>query len=209
MKCLAILGASGHAKVVAEIAELNGWQVFFFDDAFPSLTGVEHWAVQGTLQNLLAIVEQFDGAFVAIGNNQVRLQKLRQLRALNVLLPTLVHPSAVVSRYGEVAQGCVVMANAVINPFVKIGLGCIVNTAATIDHDCVLADAVHVSPGVHLAGRVSVGLCSWIGVGACVKQGVAIGEGAVVGAGAAVVANVNSHITVVGVPAKPLELVNI
>ncbi len=29
MKKLAILGASGHGKVVAEIAELNGWSVSF------------------------------------------------------------------------------------------------------------------------------------------------------------------------------------
>ena len=36
MNCLAILGASGHGKVVAEIAELQGWKkIVFFDDAFP------------------------------------------------------------------------------------------------------------------------------------------------------------------------------
>jgi hypothetical protein len=32
-----------------------------------------------------------------------------------------------------------------------------VNTASSVDHDSVLGDGVHVSPGAHLAGRVHVG----------------------------------------------------
>jgi hypothetical protein len=36
---LAILGASGHGKVVADAAGLAGWdEVVFFDDAWPGLT---------------------------------------------------------------------------------------------------------------------------------------------------------------------------
>jgi sugar O-acyltransferase (sialic acid O-acetyltransferase NeuD family) len=95
------------------------------------------------------------------------------------------------------------MANAVINPFVKIGEACIVNTASTIDHDCILQDAVHVSPGSNLGGGVEVGFQSWVGIGACVKQYLKIGSGATIGAGAAVVNDVPAHQTVVGIPARP------
>lgn len=36
MRKLAILGAGGHGKVVADTAECCGWEeVFFFDDAWP------------------------------------------------------------------------------------------------------------------------------------------------------------------------------
>ena len=72
------------------------------------------------------------------------------------------------------------------------------------EYDCVLADGVHVSPGANLAGAVSVGVCSWVGIGASVKQCLLIGSNVVVGAGAAVVSDVADNLTVVGVPAKAL-----
>ncbi|MBE0484498.1 MAG: acetyltransferase [Bacterioplanes sp.] len=204
MKRLAILGASGHGKVVAEIAELNGWDVVFFDDAFPSVTGLAHWSVIGNTDDLLTDLQCFDGCFVAIGNNRIRLDKQRMLAKKGATLPVLIHPSAVVSRYAKVEAGCVVMAGAVINPFALVQQACIVNTAATIDHDCVLAEGVHISPSANLAGAVSVGACSWVGIGASVKQCLKIGANVVVGAGAAVVLDIADNLTVVGVPAKVL-----
>ncbi|MBE0484487.1 MAG: acetyltransferase [Bacterioplanes sp.] len=201
---MAILGASGHGKVVAEIAELNGWDVVFFDDAFPSVNGLAHWPVVGSTHDLLNDLQRFDGFFVAIGNNRIRLDKQRMLAQKGATFPVLIHPSAVVSRHANVQAGCVVMAGAVVNPFALINQACIVNTAATIDHDCVLAEGVHISPGANLAGAVSVGACSWVGIGASVKQCVKIGANVVAGAGAAVVSDVADNLTVVGVPAKVL-----
>ncbi|MBO1926311.1 acetyltransferase [Thiomicrorhabdus sp. 6S2-11] len=203
MKHLAILGASGHGKVVAEIAELNGWKVSFFDDAHPNLTQIEHWSVEGTTQDLIDSVSVFQGCFIAIGNNAIRITKQVELSALGFHFPVLIHPAAIVSRLAKLEAGTVVMAGAVINPFAKIGQACIINTASTIDHDCVLADGVHVSPGANLAGAVEVGHCSWVGIGSKVKQCIKIGHHVVVGAGAAVVSDISDHQIVVGVPAKP------
>ncbi|MBD3768417.1 MAG: acetyltransferase [Gammaproteobacteria bacterium] len=205
MKRLAILGASGHGKVVAEIAELNGWDVVFFDDAFPSVNGLAHWPVIGTTEDLLNDLQRFDGCFVAIGNNRIRLDKQTMLTEKGATLPVLIHPLAVISRYANVQAGCVVMAGAVVNPFALVQQACIVNTASTIDHDCILAEGVHISPGANLAGGVSVGACSWIGIGASVKQCVQIGANVVVGAGAAVVSDIADNLTVVGVPARALD----
>ena len=68
-----------------------------------------------------------------------------------------------------------------------------------------LGDGVHISPGAHLGGSVSVGACSWVGVGAAVKHGVTIGTNVMIGAGAAVVCDISDNETVVGVPAKELS----
>lgn len=204
-KC-AILGASGHGKVIAEIAELNGFkQIDFFDDRWPQTLQLEHWHIIGDTDSLLSCIQRYDLVVIAIGDNAIRLQKQQELMQVGGNFGVLVHPSAVVSAYSVLDIGTVVMANAVVNPFAEIGKACIVNTAATIDHDCVVADGVHLSPGANLAGGVKVGTLSWIGIGASVKQLVSIGNNAVVGAGAAVLMNVSDNQTVVGVPAKPIS----
>jgi acetyltransferase-like isoleucine patch superfamily enzyme len=44
-----------------------------------------------------------------------------------------------------------------------------------------------------------------VGAGATIRQGIEIGAGAMVGAGAVVVRNVPAGVTVVGIPARPVE----
>ena len=205
MKKLAILGASGHGKVVADTAECCGWQVVeFFDDAWPQTTSIGSWPVVGNTHVLLSRISEFDGVLVAIGNNSVRRSKLEQVQASGAHIPVLIHPSAIVSRHAKVGAGTVVFASAVVNADAKIGEGAILNTGCSVDHDCVLGAYVHISPGARLAGAVSVGDGTWIGIGACVRQVVCIGRNVMVGAGAAVVCNISDNMIVAGVPARVL-----
>ncbi|PSW36894.1 acetyltransferase [Photobacterium phosphoreum] len=206
MAKLAILGASGHGKVLADIALLTGWtEIDFFDDHFPELNTLEQWHVVGNTKQLLQQASNYDGVIVGIGNNKIRIEKQNQLATFNAPLITLIHPRAVISNMSDISIGSVVMANAVINPFVKIGQACIINTSATVDHDCILADGVHISPGAHLAGGVSVGTNSWIGIGSNIIQLVNIGDNVIVGAGSTVIHSISSSQKVIGSPAKPMS----
>lgn len=206
MKRLAILGASGHGKVIADASVEAGWsEIVFFDDAWPRLCNNGRWPVTGDSAALLDALDDVDGVVVGVGDNRTRLCLFLRLAAAGARLVSVVHPRAVVSRYAEIGDGTVAFAGAVVNVDSRIGRACILNTAATVDHDCVLADAVHLSPGAHLAGGVRVGEASWIGIGASVKQLVRIDSDVTVGAGAVVVGHVPAEQTVVGVPAKPLD----
>lgn len=205
MKRLAILGAGGHGKVVADTAESCGWQcVEFFGDEWPARTMNGYWPISGNTASLLSRVREFDGVIVAIGSNSVRLSKAEELEAAGALLVTLVHPSAVISPRAVIGTGSVVFAGVVVNVGARIGRGAILNTGCSVDHDCQLGSFTHISPGARLAGGVQVGDLSWVGIGASVKQSIRIGQKVVVGAGSAVVSDIADSLTVVGVPAKAL-----
>jgi len=200
---LALLGASGHGKVVAEIAETLGYkEVVFFDDAWPKKNRIGPWLIEGDTVSLIARKNEFVACIVSIGNNSLRQKKQCDLEQQGFCFVSLVHPNAVVSRYANIDVGTVIMAGTVVNAFTKIGRGCIVNAGSTIDHDCVLDDFVHISPGAHLAGDVSISECSWVGIGASVKQGMCIASNAIIGAGSVVISDIPANSVAVGVPAR-------
>tara|TARA_R110001606_G_scaffold251548_2_gene399515 strand:+ start:3670 stop:4296 length:627 start_codon:yes stop_codon:yes gene_type:complete len=202
-KLLAVVGASGHGKVVADAAIARGWRkVAFYDDAWPELAQVGRWPVEGCTAEMRDHLGRFDSVMVGIGDNRTRLAKLAELETAGAAIGTILHPQSAVSRFAEIGVGGVVFAGAVVNVDARLGRGVIINTGATVDHDCVLADGVHISPGANLAGDVIVGEASWIGIGAAIKQGVTIGRNVMVAAGAIVIRDVPDGTTVMGVPAR-------
>lgn len=203
----AIFGASGHGMVVAEIAELCGYStIHFYDDRFDRIKFVNRLPVIGGWELLIQSLTHYDNVIIAIGDNYIRSTKVSLLKEAGATSMALVHPSAIVSQYSKVGGGTVVMANAVINPNCTIGDGCIINTSSSVDHDCFINDGVHISPGANFAGGVSVGNNTWIGIGSSIKQNVDIGRNVIVGAGSTVLSNIAANLTVIGSPAKPIDL---
>ncbi|MBD58415.1 acetyltransferase [uncultured Pseudoalteromonas sp.] len=201
VKQLAIVGASGHGKVVADLAELLGYKVYFYDDAYPTKTQLEHWNVVGTFTDLLARKGEGIEVIIAIGNNLVRKQKCNELKQFGFDLARLIHPSATVSRYAKVAGGSVVFAGSVINAFAEIGPGCIINTSSIIEHDTKVGEYSHICPNTALAGAVTIGECCWVGIGSQVIQLISVGDNTLVGAGSVVVKNLPANVTAFGSPA--------
>ena len=205
MSVLAVLGASGHGRVVADAALSSQWKdVVFFDDAWPDISRSGPWNVVGNIEAFMRDRDHYAGCCVAIGDNSTRLRVHDELEASGVTPVIVIHASAVVSQYAELNSGCVVLANAVVGPLARLGRSCIVNNGASVDHDCELGDGVHISPGARLGGDVRVGSGSWIGIGATVRHGVTIGSEVMIGAGAVVVKDAAGGRTFVGVPARPL-----
>ncbi|MEH7019915.1 acetyltransferase [Priestia megaterium] len=202
MAKLLILGAGGHGKVVSEIAQLmNQWEKISFLDDREDISEVLGIPIVGKLADLAALRSEYEYAFVAIGSNTARLQWGRKLIQQDFKIPILIHPSSTVSVKSSIEEGTVIMAGAIINPDARIGRSCIINTASTIDHDCLLQDGVHTSPGAHLGGTVKVGERTWICIGATIINNINIGCDSVIAAGAVVTKDVPSNALVAGIPA--------
>ena len=202
---LIIIGASGHGKVVADIAiKMNKWQSIAFLDDDKSIKTSMGLEVIGKTTDAFTYKDEAD-FFVAIGNNATREKIQEKLIEEDLNVVSLVHQSAVIGTDVKIGIGTVVMAGVVINSSTKIGKGCIINTSSSLDHDNVIEDYVHISPGVSMAGTVKVGRLSWIGIGSVISNNVNICSGCKVGAGAVVVKDITEPGTYVGVPVRKID----
>lgn len=191
---LLIIGASGHGRVCADVAEkMNLWdEIVFADDNPPAV--FPYRIIGGST------VEWAEDCFVGIGSSAIR-EKLSKGRNL----VKLIHPNAVIGDRVKIGLGTVVMAGAVVNADAEIGNNVIINTCASVDHDSQIGDFVHVSVGAHVAGTVTIGANTWVGAGATVKNNINICGGCMIGAGAVVIKDIEEEGTYVGVPAKKMS----
>lgn len=201
MRKLAIIGASGHGKVVADIARRNGYKEIVFLDDDDSIHECGGYPVIGKSTEAGMIDAD---VIIGIGNADVRKQIQESIT--DEKLVTLIHPDAVVAEDVVIGKGTVVMAGAVINPEVRIGKGCIINTCSSVDHDCVVGNYVHIAVGSHLCGTVTVENGTWIGAGAIVSNNVSICSDCMIGAGAVIVNDIRESGTYVGVPGRRIDM---
>jgi acetyltransferase EpsM len=207
---LLIWGASGHAKVVADIVRRAGIFdiVGYLDDIQPHPPEARFLGapLYTSVTALAALRSQgVSRLILGIGKCSARLRLASVAREHGFALATAVHPCAVVAEEVRMGAGTVVAGGAVINPGTVLGENVIVNTGAVVDHDCVVEDGAHICPGTRLAGDVKVGRGAWVGIGATVIEKVRIGAGAFVGAGAVVIRDVPENVVVAGVPARVIR----
>lgn len=202
---LIIIGASGHGRVVADIAiKMNNWENIAFLDDDDTVKTCMGFKVIGKTSDSFTYKDKAD-FFIAIGNNSVREKVQEALISEGLNVVSLIHPSSIIGNDVEIGIGTVIMAGVVINSATRIGKGCIINTSSSLDHDNAIEDYVHISPGARLAGTVKAGRGSWIGIGSVVSNNVNICSGCKVGAGAVVVKDITEPGTYFGVPVRRID----
>lgn len=187
-----LYGASGHAKVIIDILKANGMEIEGLLDDNPDVTELMGYKVLHGVNDVSSLI-------ISIGNNRIRKMIAERLETR---FEKAVHPSAIMSPSAKVGDGTVVMQGAIVQACAEIGKHCIVNTGASVDHECVLEDYVHVSPHSTLCGNVHVGEGAWIGAGTTVIPGVKIGKWSVIGAGSVVVRDIPDGVVAYGNPCR-------
>jgi sugar O-acyltransferase (sialic acid O-acetyltransferase NeuD family) len=192
-----LIGAGGHAKVIADILIASGRPPTAFLDDTPTQNRI----LGITVIKGLELPQPDSAVIVAVGDNATRQRLAHRYSTFDIAI----HPSAVVSRDAEIGPGTVVMAGAVINTGARVGSHCIINTGSIIDHDCLISDFAHIAPGAKLGGNVRVGVGSMVGLGANVIHGRCVGDHTIVGAGSTVVRDVPPRVVAIGSPARAVR----
>ena len=192
MTTLNIYGNGGHSRVVQQLARHKYNKINIFDENNQSEEVVGNFEEMINYNNL----NNCDN-FIAIGDNEIREQKLKTLIDKNIKVTSLIDNGALLANNIEIGKGSIVMPGCIINSNTKIGVGCIINTGSLIDHDCKLNDYVHISPGCKLGGTIVIGKLSWIGIGSTIINNISIGDNVKIAAGSTIYKDIRDRIKII------------
>lgn len=200
---LVILGAGGHAAVLAEILlEQNRPLIAVVaPDSIPAnspLAGLKRIASDEQLLSTYSSeeVELVNGLGSIPGNN-LRWKLFELFSEKGYRFTSVISAKANLSNYLDLAEGVQIMMGAQIQTNASIGKNSIINTGAIVEHDCEIGAHNHIAPGVTLSGGVTTANQVHIGTGASVIQNIQIGEQAVIGAGTTIVRDVPALQTII------------
>lgn len=207
-----IIGAGGHAKVIADALICSDNIVVGFvdknnDRKGQKVCGLPILGDEGILETL----DRNDvKLIVGIGSSgdlhslELRRQISNRLRQRGWAVTGVRHPVSTISRHATLATDAQVMAGAVVQAGAQIGSGVILNTNVIVEHDSTVGAYSHISVGAILCGEVQIGSCSHIGAGAVLRQGISLGDNTTVGIGAIVTRDHEGGVTLIGNPAKEM-----
>lgn len=201
---ITLIGAGGHAKVVADIIIKYCGQEFSIVDSAIDKVGSQIQEKQVLLLDDRLFRKQFH---IAIGENKVRQRCYYKYKTL-AEYTSIISPDAYIVNSATINDGSFVAAKAVISADTQIGIGCIINHGAVVDHDCLIGQFSHIAPNATLLGGVTLGERVFVGSGATVLPGVKVASDVVIGAGAVVLSDISDGCTVVGLPAKKIKEYN-
>jgi sugar O-acyltransferase (sialic acid O-acetyltransferase NeuD family) len=187
-RALVILGAGGHAAVVAEAATRAGWRIVGVaasdkPAASGPFAGAEWFGDPDGADTRARVAAQVArGAMLhaAVGDAAVRERWFTGFGGADAFA-AVIDPTAVVSPSARIGRGVFLSTHSVVHARAEIGVGVIVNTSAVVEHDSVVGDFAHLSPGAILCGAVRIGSAAQVGAGAVVIPNRVIGAGATVG----------------------------
>lgn len=183
-----VFGYSGHSYVVIESLLDLGYEIKGYFDTFKAQKNpylLDYFGFEREVDVKSIVGESL--VFPAVGDIQIRKKLVDFFDCLGLNQFSIIDKSAKVSKSTIINPSSYVGKNVVVNAQSKIGKGVILNSSCVIEHECRIADFVHIAPGCVLCGNVEVGEDCFIGANSTVKQNVSIIGESLIGASSLIV----------------------
>ncbi len=204
MNDIILVGAGGHSVSVVDSAIRAGFNVCGFIDEYKhDKTFLDRPIFSPRIQD----IENYNKYlyFIAIGDVHIRKRWFEKLQSLELTIPNIIDPSAIVSDFTEIGTGNFIGKMAIVVAGSKIGNNNLINSKALIEHRCTIGEHTNLSTGSIINGEVVVEDGVYLGSGAICNGQIKLGKYSVVGSGSVVLKDVEPFTTVVGVPAKIIK----
>ena len=209
-KPVIIIGASGHAAVVADAALQAGYSIAGFTDKNITADTVvlDGVSVLGSDDILNQYPPSKVDLVMGIGfmpASTLRIDLIKKYTELGYNFPSIIHPCSIISPHATIGVGAQIMAGAIIQTCSVVGNNSIINSGAIVEHHCEVGTDSHIATGAKLCGEVKIGQMCFIGAGSTVIQAINIGDNSVIAAGSCVIKDLAKNSKVGGVPAKAIK----
>ena len=174
---LLVVGAGGFGRMVAEQSMLQ-YDCAFVDDGQPVGTEICGILVAGGLADLPELRKEYGLLVVGIGNNNFRVQVYEKAAAMGYTFPNIIAPSAYVSPYAKLGNGCVILQNACVQNGAVVGNGVLLNAGAEVHCDAVVEDYALIYANSVVRTGATVGSFARIGSNCTVCNNATVPDGA-------------------------------
>lgn len=204
-----VLGVGSNSIVTIDLAEACGYQIGGLFHYKAGLTGEEVCGHQiiGTNDELFASSLIGKNFALSMGDNEIRSNLFGLIVEKGGNIPTLIHPSAIVSKHAKCKSGVQIYANSIVDPDVIIEEDTIISAKCTVLHGCRIGKHCFFAPDAVIGAKTQVDDFAFVGLNATLISTKAryIGKHAVIGAAAVVTKPVEAWKIVAGMPASEIR----
>lgn len=214
MKKLIIIGGYGNGTVVqSTVEDINEvkkeWEILgFLNDretkpinGYPVLGKIDKDVVKNYLKDKNVY---FFYSLISVKLNYKFLNKLTDLEIPKERFATIIHPTAVISKYAEIGKGTCIQPFVSVGPNTVIGNHVQIYAQALIGHGAKIDDYSYVANNACIGADVQLKEGAYLGTNATTLEFVKLGKWSITGIGAVVLKDVEDYAKVVGNPARQI-----
>lgn len=216
MRKIVIIGGYGNGTVAAStIEDINTSSnepvyniIGFLNDfetepinGYPVLGKVSHVDVKDLIEDSNIY---FLYTLISVKLNYKYIHKLHDLKIPENRFATVIHPTAVISKFAEIGHGVIIQPFVSVGPNVRIGNNVQIFAQSLIGHNSILKNYSYVANNACVGASVILEEGAYLGTNCSTIENITIGKWSVVGIGTVVIRSVEDYTKVVGNPAREI-----
>lgn len=209
-----VLGIGHNSIAMIDLAEDCGYEIAGLYHYNHERTGEEYFGfkIVGCTENLLS-KDSLEGMnfLLTMGDNAIRTDLYNRIITKGGNIPTLVHPSATVSKRALLGNGVIIMPQSIVQADVEIGNNTIITIHTAISHSVKIGDNCFISGNNLIGAYVHIEDNCWIGQASLIVSGTVniVGHHSILGAGSVLRNDMRPGCLYLGNPARLIKRLKI